>query len=146
MRQAGVFVCARWPLHVIDLRRNYNPDGIKFAFVQDYGLCGCIERCQQETCRNAKLAILCTHLSCPFEGRCGNGLGLVRCDKVELQRNTETGDYAIVAVEPIAAGEVIGEYLGKLRVVSSQKVKRERTRGYVVIMRQTVSMGKRGQG
>lgn len=92
-------------------------------------LCGA---CCYHTYRNAKLAVMYTRMYCAFGSECGNSFA--RTDRVKLLRCTTRIGLTVVATAAIDEGEIIGEYLGKLRLVSKDWLARHRNRGYVLLM------------
>ncbi|TYZ65124.1 hypothetical protein PybrP1_005445 [[Pythium] brassicae (nom. inval.)] len=101
---------ALWPHDIVHTRDHYNPNQIAMPSVGSYGPCGCRSVCRANECRNARLSVYCTLRSCPFAGRCGNGLrhderlALVRSD-----RTTRTGWWrqpiSMRACQVLGAGE-----------------------------------------
>ncbi|ETL37131.1 hypothetical protein F441_11399 [Phytophthora nicotianae CJ01A1] len=107
----------RWPLEVMFLTSQYNPQDLKFPPVSS-GInggegCGCEDRCLASTCVNAQSNRFCNAVNCPFMGVCGNSLR--ESSVLAICRNVRTGMRGVVAVGAIPAGEVIGEYFGRLQ-------------------------------
>ncbi|KAF4133664.1 hypothetical protein GN958_ATG17001 [Phytophthora infestans] len=93
------FLASPWPPRIVYLHEYYNPASIRLPFVFNYGDCGCSDPCRIDTCRNANMNVVCTDKCCVWEELCANRL------------------YALVANVALERGEVLGEYLGRLRYV-----------------------------
>ncbi|GMF23264.1 unnamed protein product [Phytophthora fragariaefolia] len=85
------------------------------------------------TCRNGKMNIYCNANCCPYEGKCGNGLA--ESDSVCLMRNMRTSSPSVVAAQDIAAGQVLGQYLGEMEHVLASARGRLRNQGYRLVMK-----------
>nr|KAE8944721.1 hypothetical protein PF009_g5606 [Phytophthora fragariae] len=69
---AKIFVDAPWPPRVAYLHDYYNPKTIKLPYVHHFGDCGCDDPCKIDTCRNARMNLLCTDSCCIWEELCSN--------------------------------------------------------------------------
>ncbi|KAE8898950.1 hypothetical protein PF005_g25867 [Phytophthora fragariae] len=78
--------------------------------------------------------LYCNINSCPFIGKCGNGLE--ESAKVFLGRNTRTSVLGVVAAEAIGAGKVLGQYLGEMEHVRVSRADWPRNYGYCLMMKQ----------
>ncbi|KAG2799516.1 hypothetical protein PC118_g18242 [Phytophthora cactorum] len=127
------FVSSPWPAHVVYLHDYYNPASLKLPYELHYGDCNCSDPCQIDTCHNAQMNVLCTDSCCYWEELCANR----PCEspKVEVKRNGTTGKYALVAKTALNHGEVLGEYLGRLRYVESNRTMRPRNEGSKLTLR-----------
>ncbi|ETL97938.1 hypothetical protein L917_04868 [Phytophthora nicotianae] len=101
--------------------------------VPHFGSCQCSEPCRADSCRNALMNLYCNVNCCPYEGMCGNGLN--DSPKVYLARSLRTSSLGVVAVEDIAAGEVLGQYLGEIEHLSMNRHNRPRNTGYRLVLR-----------
>ena len=124
----GAYMAAAWPFSVVHVAQNYNPSAISFPYEGQFGKCMCQSSCRIDTCRNGRLGLYCTRGFCPFDGHCGNGLG--QSPSIRLMRNHGSKTLAVVAVEPIEKGVILGEYLGELSLVSGNAKKRKKNEGY----------------
>jgi SET domain-containing protein len=79
------------------------------------------------------MSIYCNINTCPFDGKCGNGLD--ESAKLFLGRNTRTSVFGVVAGEDISAGEVLGQYLGEMEHVRIATADRPRNNGYRLVMK-----------
>ncbi|KAE9026346.1 hypothetical protein PR001_g12213 [Phytophthora rubi] len=129
-----VFVPASWPYGVVHLREQFNPLATIFPAVPHFGWCDCSSPCRVGSCRNSLMSLYCNINSCPFIGKCGNGLE--EPAKVFLGRSTRTSVLGVVAAEAIGAGEVLGQYLGEMKHVRVSRADRPRNYGFRLMMKQ----------
>ncbi|KAE9030950.1 hypothetical protein PF011_g356 [Phytophthora fragariae] len=114
----GVWVLEEWPTGITFIREQFNPRSWKFPAVP-IGIrggagCGCEQRCLVTACLNARESRYCTEQNCVFGGECGNGLR--EGNALVIARSSVTGVRGVVAIGPIPAGEVIGQYLGHVQL------------------------------
>jgi len=128
-----VFTPASWPCNVVHLREQFNPLATVFPSVPHFGWCDCFSPCRVGYCRNSLMSIYCNINTCPFDGKCGNGLD--ESAKLFLGRNTRTSVFGVVAGEDISAGEVLGQYLGEMEHVRIATADRPRNNGYRLVMK-----------
>ncbi|KAG6943859.1 hypothetical protein JG688_00017395 [Phytophthora aleatoria] len=126
------FVSPPWPARIVYLHDYYNLASIKLPYVVHYGDCDCSDPCQIDTCRNAQMNVFCTDSYCVWEELCANRPR--ESPKIEVKRNGVTGKYALVAKTALNRGEVLGEYLGRLRDVESDQTMRPRNEGYTITL------------
>jgi hypothetical protein len=103
---------------VEQIREQFNPHGWRFHPVSVGSRrgagCGCETRCSASTCFNASESRFCTARNCVFGGVCGNALN--ESESLAIARSSKTGMRGLVATSFIPAGEVIGQYLGRLEL------------------------------
>ncbi|KAE9342750.1 hypothetical protein PR003_g9317 [Phytophthora rubi] len=120
---AKIFVDAPWPPRVAYLHDYYNPKAIKLPYVHHFGDCGCDDPCKIDTCRNARMNLLCTDSCCIWEELCSNRPR--ESPKVKVMQDAKTCQYAV---------EVLGEYLGQLRCIPKDPSRRTRNKGFMLRM------------
>ncbi|KAE9247332.1 hypothetical protein PF004_g4379 [Phytophthora fragariae] len=90
---AKIFVDAPWPPRVAYLHDYYNPKTIKLPYVHHFGDCGCDDPCKIDTCRNARMNLLCTDSCCIWEELCSNRPR--ESPKVKVMQDAKTCQYAV---------------------------------------------------
>jgi len=95
-----VFTPASWPCNVVHLREQFNPLATVFPSVPHFGWCDCFSPCRVGSCRNSLMSIYCNINTCPFDGKCGNGLD--ESAKLCLGRNMRTSVLGVVRISVLA--------------------------------------------
>ncbi|KAF4146653.1 hypothetical protein GN958_ATG04136 [Phytophthora infestans] len=121
--RAIAFVTSSWSARAVYLHDVYNPDSIRLPFVLHYGDCGCSDPCRIATCRNAQINVVCTEKCCVWDELCSNRPR--ESNKVEVEKDRHTGTYALVANADLKRGEVLEEYLNRLRYAETDRPKRD---------------------
>ncbi|ETK93189.1 hypothetical protein L915_03581, partial [Phytophthora nicotianae] len=86
--------------------------------------------------------VFCTDKCCVWEELCANRPR--ESAKVAVKQDLASGKYAVVATADLKRGEVLGEYLGRLRYMETDRAKRPRNQGYMFTLR-TATEGARSQ-
>ncbi|KAE9100282.1 hypothetical protein PF007_g15585 [Phytophthora fragariae] len=92
--------------------RSSTPTGVVFPRVPHFGWCDCEVPCRVGRCHNLLMQLYCNVNCCPYGGNCGNSV--VESTEVALVKNVVARQLAVVAQEFIAAGVILGEYLGEI--------------------------------
>jgi hypothetical protein len=115
----NVWMPVEWPADVLRLTAQYNPSHWKFPRVtvgERGGVgCGCADRCNAISCKNAKASRFCTASNCSFAGYCSNSLQ--ESSALALRLNARTGMRGVVATKAIFAGVVLSQYLGHVQLL-----------------------------
>ncbi|KAE9034866.1 hypothetical protein PR001_g9543 [Phytophthora rubi] len=114
--------------------RSSTPSGVVFPRVPHFGWCDCEVPCRVGRCRNLLMQLYCNVNCCPYGGNCGNSV--VESTEVALVKNVVARQLAVVAQEFIAAGVILGEYLGEIEHVSASRTARPRNECYRLVMTQ----------
>ncbi|ETP36855.1 hypothetical protein F442_15301 [Phytophthora nicotianae P10297] len=123
-----------WSREVMVLTNQCNPDGIEFPPAstgrRNGEGCGCYTRCTALSCLNASCSRFCDAHNCTFGGDCGNSLK--ESPVLQISRNTRSGIRGITVFAAIPAGEVVGEYLGHLKLAGPPMKNGSANEGYMM--------------
>ncbi|KAG6611318.1 SET domain-containing protein 4 [Phytophthora cinnamomi] len=123
---------AAWPIFVTPLKKNDNPREYRFERVLIGKPCGCSERCDALSCRNALCNRCCVEENCSFGGKCGNALS--QNPNLVLSARRSSYEFGVTSAELIQAGEVIGEYRGYLTELGDLESRAAVENGYRMLL------------
>jgi hypothetical protein len=135
----GRLIEVEWPRNVIRLSHNFNPLGIKFQDVPAHACCDCPRPCRVGSCANAHNYVYCRPNSCPYEGKCGNGLETH--PSISLMRYGRKGEYTLICTADIEKGVAIGQYLGELKAARSSAPPQTRNNGFRLLLHRDLDHG-----